>query len=175
MPQSPGTLRKGRAWAFCPRLTRDMIKNSLIAEFLSERAIGVIGASNARDKFGRLACRELKARGYRVFPVNLHEEQIEGEKCYRRINELPGTVHRILVVLPPIQTERIVMDLNPAFIRHVWMQNGAESPEAIGICRQKGIGVIHGECILMHAEPVRSYHLLHRLGLEVLHGRRRGT
>jgi hypothetical protein len=91
-----------------------------------------------------------------------HEKEICGERCHQSINELSDFIDRILIILPPTLTERIVMELNPAFISYVWMQNGAESPEAIRICREKGLQMIYVQCILMHAEPVRSYHLLHR-------------
>jgi|GEM_PF-269964 predicted CoA-binding protein len=134
----------------------------LMKEYLSQRAMAVIGASNAREKFGNLACRELKARGFRIFPVNPHETEICSERCYRTINELGDRIDRILIVLPPILTKEIILELNPAIISHVWIQNGADSSEAIRICHAKGIKTIYGQCILMHAEPVRSYHLLHR-------------
>jgi uncharacterized protein len=112
----------------------------LMREYLSPRAMAVVGASNARDKFGNLVCRELKARGFRVYPVNPHEKEICSERCYRTINELGDRIDRILIVLPPILTEQIIMELNPAIISYVWMQNGgAESSNAILICHEKGI------------------------------------
>jgi len=134
----------------------------LVKEYLSQRAMAVVGASRAKDKFGNLVCRELMARGLRVFPVNPHENEICGEKCYRAIDELGDLTDRLLIVLLPDVTRQLVRNLNPEFVSYVWMQNGAESAEAIQICNAKGIRVIFGQCILMHAEPVRSYHLLHR-------------
>ena len=134
----------------------------LVREYLSLRAMAVVGASNAAEKFGNLACRELKDRGLRVFPVNPHENEICGERCYNAINELGDLTDRLLIVLPPDATRRLVRNLNPEFVSYVWMQNGTESPEAIRICQAKRIKTIYGQCILMHAQPVRSYHLLHR-------------
>jgi uncharacterized protein len=134
----------------------------LIREYLSPRAMAVVGASNAREKFGNLVCRELKVRGLRVFPVNPHEKEICGEKCYHAINELGDLTDRLLIVLPPDMTLKLVGNLDPEFVSYVWMQNRAESAEAIRICHAKGIKTIYGQCILMYAQPVRSYHLLHR-------------
>lgn len=134
----------------------------LMKEYLSPRAMAVVGASNARDKFGNLACRELKTRGFRVYPVNPHESEICGERCYHTINEIGDLTDRLLIVLPPDVTRQLVGNLNPEFVSYVWMQNGAESAEAIRICNAKGIRAIYGQRILMHAQPVRSYHLLHR-------------
>lgn len=124
--------------------------------------MAIVGATNARDKFGNLACRELKARGFRIFPVNPHEQEICGERCYRTINKLGDGIDRVLIVLPPALTEQLVVELNPKIISYVWMQNGTESREAIRLCHTKGIKTIYSQCVLMHAEPVRSYHLLHR-------------
>jgi uncharacterized protein len=131
-------------------------------EYLSPRAMAVVGASNERDKFGNLACRELKIRGFRVYPVNPHENEICGERCYHTINELGTLIDRLLIVLPPNITQKLVRNLDPEFVSYVWMQNGAESAEAIRICNAKGIRATYGQCILMHAQPVRSYHLLHQ-------------
>jgi hypothetical protein len=134
----------------------------LVREYLSSRAMAVVGASNERDKFGNLACRELKIRGFRVYPVNPHENEICDERCYRTINELGNLIDRMLIVLPPEMTRQFVRHLDPDFVSYVWMQNGAESSEAIRICQSKGIKTIYGQCILMHAQPIRSYHLFHR-------------
>jgi hypothetical protein len=41
------------------------------------------------------------------------------------------------------------------------MQQGAESPVAIGYCEEHGIDVVHGECIMMFAAPT-GIHRLHR-------------
>lgn len=137
-------------------------QSALVKEYLSLRAMAVVGASNAREKFGNLACRELKTRGFRVFPVNPHENKICGERCYHTINELGTLVDRILIVLPPDMTRKLVRDLNPEIVSYVWMQNGAGASDAIRVCHEKGIKTICDQCILMHADPVRSYHLLHR-------------
>ena len=134
----------------------------LMREYLSARAMAVVGASNTSGKFGNLVCRELKRRGFSVIPVNPHEKEICDERCYHTINELGTLIDRMLIVLPPDMTQKLVRDLNPEFVSYVWMQNGAESLEAVRICRMKGIKTIYRQCILMHAPPVRSYHLLHR-------------
>jgi predicted CoA-binding protein len=49
-----------------------------------------------------------------------------------------------------------------AGIKKLWLQQGAESDEAIRICGEHGIDVLHGECILMFAEPTALIHRLHR-------------
>jgi uncharacterized protein len=134
----------------------------VIDKFIAPRIMGVVGASDSAGKFGYLAYRELKRRGYTLYPVNSFRRTIDGDRCFRSALELPQEVKNILVVLPPVRTENLVREIDPSAIKMVWMQNGAESEEAVAICREKGIDVIFKQCILMHARPVRSYHLLHR-------------
>ncbi len=68
----------------------------------------------------------------------------------------------VILVVPPGQTEKLVREAAAIGIRRVWMQQGAESDDAIRFCEENGISVIHGECILMFARPVDSLHRVHR-------------
>ena len=56
----------------------------------------------------------------------------------------------------------MVREVAEAGIKHLWIQQGAESDAAIEYCREHEINVVHGECILMFAEPVGSIHRFHR-------------
>jgi hypothetical protein len=55
----------------------------------------------------------------------------------------------------------IVEDCIRLGIRHIWMQQGSESDEAIRLAETSGISVVHHACILMYARP-KSIHRLHR-------------
>ncbi len=67
-----------------------------------------------------------------------------------------------MLVVPPAETEKVVHEAAEVGIRRVWMQQGAESGVAIRFCEEHGIDVVHGECILMFAEPAEFYHRMHR-------------
>ena len=109
-----------------------------------------------------MALRELRAKGYRLFPIHPEAEKIEDEPCYRNFTSLPEPVGGVLVVVPPGQTEQVVRDAAAAGVTRVWMQQGAESPAAIEFCKEHGLSVIHGECVLMFAEPAAWFHRAHR-------------
>jgi len=68
----------------------------------------------------------------------------------------------VVVCVPPARTEQVVRDAHRAGIRRVWMQQGAESQAAIRFCEESGIALVHGECILMFAEPAALFHRVHR-------------
>jgi hypothetical protein len=71
-------------------------------------------------------------------------------------------VDGVILIVPPRQTEQLVREAFDAGIRRVWMQQGAESPAALQFCRDHGMTVIAGECLLMFAEPAEWIHRAHR-------------
>jgi predicted CoA-binding protein len=139
-----------------------MTSKAAVADFVSQRKLAVVGVSRKKMKFGNLAFRELKRKGYKLFPVHPHAEQLEGERCYASLAALPEPVEGVLVIVPPAQAEQVVRAAAAAGIRRVWLQQGAGSPAAIRFCEDNGISVVHGECILMFAEPAAWYHRAHR-------------
>ncbi len=60
------------------------------------------------------------------------------------------------------QTESVVRDAVQAGIRHLWIQQGSDSAAALELARKEGLAVVSGDCILMFAEPVASFHRFHR-------------
>jgi predicted CoA-binding protein len=137
-----------------------MTAKSTVEAFLNQKTIAVVGASRSGKKFGNGASRELRKKGYRVIPVHPEAESIDGEKCYPSVGELPQEVGGVLIVVPPVETEKVVREASAAGIKHVWMQQGAESTAAIEHCEREGMSLVHGECILMFAEPsgVHKFH-----------------
>ena len=145
-----------------------MTTQAAIAAFLSSRNIAVVGVSRGGRKFANMAYRELKAKGYQVFPVNPHAENVEGEKCYPSLAALPEQVDGAVVVVPPSETEQVVREAARAGIRRIWMQQGAQSDGAIRFCEENGMGVVAGECILMFARSERFPHNAHRWFRKIL-------
>jgi predicted CoA-binding protein len=138
-----------------------MTTKAAVEDFLAQQTLAVVGVSREGKKFGNTAYKELKAKGYQVFPVHPHVDAIDGARCYPGLSALPEPVGGVLIVVPPHETEKVVRDAAAAGIRRVWMQQGAGSQAAIQFCEEQGISAIHGECILMFADPA-SFHRLHR-------------
>jgi len=62
--------------------------------------IVIIGASKNRDKFGNKAVKAYLKKGYRVYPVNPKEDEIEGIKCYHSISEINDDVKTASIYVP---------------------------------------------------------------------------
>jgi predicted CoA-binding protein len=144
-----------------------MKKSEAIEAFLAQPALAVVGVSRSPRKFGTSACRALKEKGYRVYPIHRSAAQIDGMTCYLRLADLPERVGGVLVVVRPWDAIEVIYDAAANGIRRVWLQQGAESLQALQICDQLGLDVVSGECILMFAQP-KGIHKVHQFVRRVL-------
>ncbi len=133
-----------------------------IDDFLAVRRLALVGLSRSGRKFGNTVYRELTAKGWEILPVHPGAEAIGGARCWPSLEALPGDVGGVVVVVPPAQTVDVVRRAAAAGIPRVWMQQGAESAEAVETARALGLDVVAGECILMFAEPAGLPHRVHR-------------
>jgi predicted CoA-binding protein len=130
-------------------------------EFLAQKRIAVVGVSRTKG-FGNYAVKELKSKGYQVIPVGRNATEVDGEKCYHFLSEMPEPVGGVLISTPPAETEKVVVDCVKLGIKRVWMQQGSESPAAIEMCQKSDISLTKRACILMYADP-KGFHKLHRV------------
>jgi predicted CoA-binding protein len=133
-----------------------------IEEFLSQKSIAVVGASRNKDKFGTVIYRDLKTRGYTVYAVNPKADMVEGDRCFAGLGALPVKPDAAIVILPPSETIAIIEEAARLGIKHIWLQQGANSVEGEARCRELGLNFVSGECIFMFAEPMESFHKVHR-------------
>ena len=126
-----------------------MTTKSSIENFLSQKNIAVIGVSRNRKKFVNTIYRSLKKKGYNVFPINPNAEKIEGDNCYPDLLSLPEKIDAVVINVPPEETEKVVLKVNKAGIKRVWLQQGSQSEKAINFSQENGIDCVSNECILM--------------------------
>jgi len=126
-----------------------------IETFFASAAFGVAGASTNPDKFGNKVLRCYLQNGRKVVPINSNEPEIEGVPCVASISELPPEVESISIITPPAVTAKLVPLAIEKGIKNIWMQPGAEHPDAVALCLEQGINVIaDGSCLLV----VLGYH-----------------
>jgi hypothetical protein len=138
-----------------------MASQASIDEFLAHKTLAIAGVKRDGKGFGNAVLKDLTGKGYEVLPVHPNAEQVAGIPCSPSLAELPMQVGGVVLVVPPEQTEKLVRQAKEAGIQRVWMQQGAESPQAIAYCADNGIDAVHGECIMMFAQP-RGIHRFHR-------------
>ena len=138
-----------------------MASKESVKKFLSEKHIAVAGVSRKGNAFGNNIYKELKQKDYVLYQVNPHADEINGEKCYRNISDLPNEVSGIVLSVKPEQSVSVIKEAYSKGIKNVWMLFGVESEEAIKFCEENEINYIINQCILMYAEPVAAFHKFH--------------
>lgn len=133
-----------------------------IQRFIDGKRIAVVGASRSGKKFGNTLAVELKQRGYQVFIVHPEAKEIGGEPCYADLASLQGKVDGVVICVSPSACAQALREAAQAGIRNIWLQQGAQSTEALTAARELGITPITGKCLLMYAPPVKSIHGFHR-------------
>jgi uncharacterized protein len=131
-------------------------EKSQMKEFFSGGRWAVVGVSRDEHKYGSIVHRRLKDRGEEVYPVNPKLPDIDGERCYASLADLPEGVEQIVVVVPPQLTEQVVEEAAGQGIRRVWMQPGSESEAAVEYCHAHGINVVSGRCILRYIDELEA-------------------
>ena len=122
---------------------------NLVRAFVDERVWAVVGVSTNPAKYGNKIFRDLREAGYTVYGVNIRGGQVDGQQLYRSLAKLPVKPSIVDIVLPPEQTAQIVQECVQLGLTRVWMQPGAESEEAVQLCRQHGIDVVFGTCAMI--------------------------
>ncbi len=100
------------------------------------RTVAVIGASGNRKKFGNRAVRAFLQQGYRVYPVNPREKEVEGLETYPSVLDVPGEVDMVTMYVPPSVGLGLLEDIAKKGIKEVWFNPGTESPEVLARARE---------------------------------------
>ena len=122
-----------------------------IKDFLKQKSFAVAGSFKDESKYAYKILKLLLSKGKEVYPVNLNVEEVEERKAYKSLKDIPFDVDAVSLVTPPRASEKIVRQCLEKNIKKVWFQPGAESEAAVKFCRDNGIDVIHGLCVMLES------------------------
>ncbi len=131
-----------------------------INEFLDSQPIALVGVSRNPKKFGYTAFKELRDKGMNIIPVNSEADEIMGIRSYRNVKLLPPEVKGIIILTKKDQTANVIREAKVMGIKQIWIQQMADTKEALDELKGSDINFITGECILMHYKP-HSMHKFH--------------
>ena len=122
--------------------------------FLANKRIAVTGVSRQPQGHGSNAVyKRLRDRGYDVFAVNPNADEVEGDRCFHDLREIPGGVDAVVIATRPEAAEATMRECADLGIHHAWMHRafgaGSVCNEATVYGREHGITVIDGGCPLM--------------------------
>lgn len=120
-------------------------------------SIAIIGASANREKFSNKCVRVYQKLGWRVFPVNPKETQIEGLACFASVKGLPQVPGRVSIYLPAQVTISLIDDFVFSGIKEVILNPGAESDELVLALKNAGIAPVLVCSIRLEGEDPSKY------------------
>lgn len=121
----------------------------LIKEFMSLKRFAVVGATDNPQKYGNQIVKNLKSRGYEVYPVNPRLKESEGLSCSATLADIPVKVDVVDFVVPPEATEEILKQCKELGLSRIWLQPGSESETAITYYHENNLKVVHSVCVMM--------------------------
>jgi hypothetical protein len=116
------------------------------------RTVVVVGMSGNPDRDSYQVGAYLKARGYRVIPVNPALKEVLGETAYPRLGAIPPEVRVDIVdvfrrsdAVPEIVEEALARSPPP---RAVWLQLTVRHPESGPRLQASGVEFVQDHCIM---------------------------
>jgi hypothetical protein len=131
------------------------------AQFLAHHRIAVTGVSREPQSHGaNVVYKRLRDRGYEVFAVNPKADEVEGDRCYHSLSEIPDGVEAVVIATAPEHAGSTVRECDDLGIKDVWMHRafggGSVCDQATVYGRDHGMTVIDGGCPLMF-EPTADF------------------
>jgi predicted CoA-binding protein len=139
-----------------------MVTKSDIQGFLQPRRFAIAGVSRNPKKFGRMVYNDLKKQGYILYPINPNLREIEGEKVYSSVEDLPADVNHLFIATAKKDTDGVLRQAIQKGILNVWVQQMSETPDTLKIAAESNVQLISKKCIYMFADPVKGVHKFHR-------------
>ncbi len=123
--------------------------HDVIREILDrDKTLAVVGLSSKTMRPSHGVAAYMQRQGYRIIPVNPHEESVLGEKSYASLDAVPEAFDVVVIFRRP----EFVLEVVEAAIRRgtkvVWMQEGVVHEQAAERARAAGLKVVMDRCIL---------------------------
>ncbi len=138
------------------------VTKKAVDDFLNQKTYAFVGVSRREKHFPNVLYKELKKKDFNLMPVNPKIEDYNGEKCYPDLVSLPEKVDAAILTTPKSETLKVVQQAHENGIKHIWIQQGAHTKEAIEYAEDNEMNVIANKCLFMFAQPVEGPHKFHR-------------
>ena len=130
-------------------ISLNKLMSDAIRDILEQgKTLAVVGLSSKtmRPSYGVAAY--MQRHGYRIIPVNPHEESVLGEKGYASLDAVPESFDVAVIFRRPEFVPEVVEAAIRKGAKVVWMQEGVIHELAAERARAAGLKVVMDRCIL---------------------------
>lgn len=131
--------------------TNDRIRDILF----NSKVIAVVGHSDKPERTSYQIAQQLRRWGYRVYAVNPTVDEIDGEKSYASLQDVPEPIDIVNVFRRPEHLPGIVDEAIEVGAKVVWGQLGVEHDGARRTAEEAGLQVVMNRCIKIEYNLIR--------------------
>lgn len=117
-------------------------------EMLEKKVWAVAGATAKKDKFGYKIWKKLKQHDYETYGINPNYDEIERDKAYHSVADLPKKVDVLDMVLPPKISINTLDEAKEAGIEYIWFQPGTYNDAVLAKAKDLGFKILYDDCVL---------------------------
>ena len=110
--------------------------------------VAVLGASDDPERYSYQAVKLLQEKGHEVFPVHPTLKQIDGQKVYASLQDLPKTVDTLTVYVSKEVSTKMAGQILQSKPRRLIFNPGTENPTLKSQATQQGIKTLEA-CTLV--------------------------
>ncbi len=111
------------------------------------RTIAVVGLSSDPGRDSNSVARYLQEVGYRVVPVNPHEDEVLGERAFPSLADLAEAPDLVDVFRRAEHTPDVAREAVAIGAKALWLQSGIVNAESRRIAEEAGLAYVEDECI----------------------------
>ncbi|KRQ87500.1 hypothetical protein ABG79_00839 [Caloramator mitchellensis] len=119
-----------------------------INEFKQKKVWAVVGSVSNKEKFAYKIYNFLKMKGYKVYAVDPKGLDVDGEKSYTSLLELPEVPEAVDMVINPVRGVEYVEQAKQLDVKYIWFQPGAENLEIVEKAKGLGMEVVYDHCVM---------------------------
>ncbi|MCC5911613.1 MAG: CoA-binding protein [Clostridiaceae bacterium] len=116
---------------------------------LEKKVWAVIGVTPDTEKFGYKIYKKLKDHNYKVYGINPKYDEVEGDKIYASLKDLPEKPECVDMVVGPKVSKSVLKEIKEAGIEYVWFQPGTFDEEVIDLAEEYNLNIVYYDCVLV--------------------------
>lgn len=120
---------------------------NLKEQMLEMKSWVVVGVTANKDKYGYKIWKTLKAHNYNTFGVNPNYDEIEGEKIYHSLSDLPEKVQVLDMVVPTKIATNTLEEAKELGIEYILFQPGTYNKEVVAKAEELELNYLLDDCI----------------------------
>lgn len=120
---------------------------TLKEEMLSKKSWVVVGVTANKKKYGYKIWKTLREHNYETYGVNPNYDEIEGEKIFHSLKDLPKKVEVLDMVVPPKIAIKTLEEAKELGIEYIFFQPGTYNEEVVNKAKELELKYLVDDCI----------------------------